>query len=153
MKAGFNMVTLAEVGVILAVGGLAAADGVRIIINEANTVGGIEAGGWLIFIAALLVPCLGLFVLRTMNSGAGTWAEENLSEVIYAAALLMLYVTGLRYAGYVISTFLFMSIYIHKFSDYRLRYIIPAVALAVLLSNWLWVALDVRLPASPLPWL
>lgn len=144
---------LADPALLLLAGSAAIADGARIVLTKRETVGGVEAGGWIAATGALLVACtlVQLFGDRE-PAGEPAIAAKRLASPLAALAMLAAYVLLVDILGYLMSTALFLAVYLRVFGRYRW----PAVAAIsvpfAVGSAWLWAAMNMLLPQGPLPW-
>jgi hypothetical protein len=149
-------IRLLEIFILLAVGCVSLWDGVRIIRDNPHVIGAAGSGGWLIFVASLLVVFVGLYAFVPSVAPPVKQSEsmtgENLRAVAIAAALLFALVIALPKLGYLISSFLFLVIYIWYFGRYRLPVIMGSAAVACIASAFLWAELGLRVPRGILHW-
>ena len=142
--------------ILVLAGGAGIVDGWRIITTKAETPGGVEAGGWIATLGALLVigTCihLALEVARGPAAETATEPDALFKPPAIALVLLLLYVAMLTPLGYVLATALFMAAYLRIFGRYG-PLTIAAIAIPFAAgSGWLWSVLNMTLPQGVLPW-
>lgn len=140
---------------LLLVGVVSIADGLRIILTETDTVGNASAGGWLVALGALLVAgTCGLSVKET-RSQRGTvtlGASGEFWSPIAALTILLIYIALIASLGYLLSTVLFMAIYLRVFGKYSVG-VTATISIGFALgSDWVWRTLDMTLPQGILNW-
>jgi hypothetical protein len=130
-------------------------DGLRILMTKQDVVGGVQAGGWIAALGALLVIGCCIHIAKDIGrspADAPEHSESLLKPPAIAFVLLIGYVALLDPLGYVLSTMLFMAIYLRLFGRYGLP-IVAAIAVPFAVgSGWLWAAMNMMLPQGPLPW-
>lgn len=145
-----------EPALLILLGGAGVMDGWRIISTKADTPGGVEAGGWIAALGALLMAGatfhLLFKILRGGDAEPTAEPDAHFKQPAIALALLLLYVATLTPLGYVLATALFTAAYLRIFGRYGpLK--IAAIALPFAVgSGWLWSALNMTLPQGILPW-
>jgi hypothetical protein len=147
---------LLEPGLLIFVGGAGVADGWRIIATKAETPGGVEAGGWIAALGALLAvgACVHLALGGARQRAPETPAESDglFKPPAVALVLLLLYVALIPLLGYVLATALFVAAYLRIFGRYRPHTIVAIAIPFAAGSGWLWSALNMTLPQGVLPW-
>lgn len=130
-------------------------DGWRIIATKADIPGGVEAGGWIAALGILLLvgSCFHLALDFFREHAAEPLGDIGLiKSPAIALAMLLAYIALIGPLGYVLSTALFMTVYIRSFGRYRML-TVAAVAIPFAVgSGWLWAVLHMMLPQGPLPW-
>jgi hypothetical protein len=145
-----------EPSLLILLGGAGVADGWRIVATKAETPGGVETGGWIAALGALLVVGAGIHLARDggRERPSETPAEPDglFKPPAIALVLLLLYVALMPPLGYVLATALFVAAYLRIFGRYR-SLTIAAIAIPFAAgSGWLWSALNMTLPQGVLPW-
>ena len=140
---------------LMLVGVAGIADGARIITTKRDVVGGIAAGGWIAGLGALLLA--GAIIHVAKGARSAQEPNPNGSEVLFrqpviAFAMLVIYIALIEPLGYMLSTVLFMAIYLRVFGQYRWVTIAAISCLFAVGSGWLWAVMNMMLPQGPLPW-
>lgn len=142
--------------VLILVGGAGVVDGWRIITTKAETPGGVEAGGWIAALGALLVAgvCIHIVidVLRGSNAQSPESSDARIKPPAITLVMLLRYVALMPPLGYVLATALFTAAYLRIFGRYG-----PLTTAAIAIpfaagSGWLWSVLNMTLPQGILPW-
>lgn len=142
--------------VLIVVGGAGVVDGWRIITTKSETPGGVEAGGWIAVLGAMLVAgaCIQIArdVFRRTEAAPPTEPDALFKPPAIALVLLLLYVALMPPLGYVLATALFTAAYLRIFGQYG-PLTIAAIAIPfAAATGWLWSALNMTLPQGILPW-
>jgi hypothetical protein len=140
---------------LILVGCAAVEDGLRIIITKQSVVGGVPAGGWIAGLGGLLIvgSCISIVRHAAAEPSSQTIAPGLLSKApVIAFALLVIYVALLESLGYVLSTALFMVVYLRLFGRYRALTVAAIAVPFAIGSGWLWAVMNMTLPQGPLPW-
>jgi hypothetical protein len=140
---------------LMLVGVAGVADGMRIITTKRDVVGGIAAGGWIAGLGALLLA--GTIIHVAKGAGPAEESDPNGSEVLFkrpviAFAMLVIYIALIEPLGYMLSTVLFMAVYLRVFGHYRYVTIAAISCLFAVGSGWLWAVMNMMLPQGPLRW-
>jgi putative tricarboxylic transport membrane protein len=140
---------------LMLVGIVGIADGTRIINIKREVVGGIATGGWIAGLGALLVA--GTIIHLAKGAGPAEETDPDGSQVllkqpVIAFAMLVIYIALIEPLGYMLSTVLFMAIYLRVFGHYRYVTIAAISCLFAVASGWLWAVMNMMLPQGLLPW-
>jgi hypothetical protein len=141
---------------LIVLGSAGVVDGWRIITTKAETPGGVEAGGWIAALGAMLVAgaCVQIArdILRGPEAASATEPDVLFKPPAIALVLLLLYVALITPLGYVLATALFVAAYLRIFGRYG-PLTVAAIAIPFAAgSGWLWSALNMTLPQGVLPW-
>lgn len=136
--------------------GISIWDGVRIIRREQETVGGIEAGGWIALIGVLLIVATAAYwyhrVKRKIGGGSDWALGENVHLVGIALAIILAFVLLLARLGYLLCSALFFVAYLRFFGRYKwLPVLVGSIAFAMG-SALLWAKMDMMMPQGVIPW-
>jgi hypothetical protein len=142
------------VACLLVIAVAAIGDGIHIILKYQNKIGAREAGGYLMLLGSLLA-CLSIAfwsqVRKTRTTGS--WrAPEGIQRIPKALALLAGYAIFWDFLGYLLSTALFLILYLRMFGSYRWVPVLMGSVIAAAGSAYFWTSVGLMLPEGILPW-
>lgn len=140
---------------LLLVGFVGVADGLRVILTKTDTVGSSSAGGWIVLLGGLLIAGTCGHVAKEIRAGhkaVAVAADDKSRQPIIALAMMLVYIAFIDPLGYTLSTALFMAIYLRVFGKYSVLKIATISIVFALASSWLWTVMDMMLPQGILPW-
>lgn len=157
-QSAYSTVALAsfiDMFLLLLIGVVAVVDGLRIILTKTAAVGSASAGGWIVLLGGLLIVGTFRLSIKELRSGQDTVAPDTEGRFllpITALTMLLIYIALIDSLGYMLSTALFMAIYLRVFGKYGVLKIATISIGFALCSSWLWTAMDMMLPQGILPW-
>lgn len=138
------------------IGFVGIADGVRIIMTKTDTVGSASAGGWIVLLGGLLslgaLQCAVKEKRSLVKGTVPTDAEGEIRLPITALVMLLVYIALIEPLGYTLATLMFMAVYLRMFGKYGVIKIATISIAFTLVTSWLWAAMDMMLPKGIMPW-
>ncbi|MDI7261041.1 MAG: tripartite tricarboxylate transporter TctB family protein [Thermodesulfobacteriota bacterium] len=129
-------------------------DGVRIIIKYKNEIGGREAGGCLVLLGLFMICLTTVYWFQTCKNRIGGKgdAEGGNRWIVSTLALLAGYAILINFLGYLLSTAVFLVLYLRIFGAYRWLPIVIGSLIGAVGSAYIWAKVGLMLPGGFLPW-
>lgn len=136
---------------------LPAWNGIQILVKYQNKVGARAAGGYLILLGLLLI---GLTVAYWFKAGKNRTSTKETPDgdkggnryILTGLALIFGYVLLMDFLGYLLSTAVFLILYLRIFGAYRWTPIVIGSLIAAAGSAYGWERVGLTLPGGILPW-
>jgi hypothetical protein len=150
------LASFVDMALLLLIGFIGISDGLRVILTKTDAVGSASAGGWIVFLGALLIAGTIKLSIKEMRSERDTIAASEPDNEfwlpIIALAMLLIYIALIEPLGYTLATALFMAVYLRVFGKYGVLTIVAISLPFAFGSSWLWAALDMMLPQGIMSW-
>lgn len=139
-----------ESALLMAVGLIAAGEGLRIILRHTEKLRALEAGCYLAVTGVLLLAVTTVYWRSTPDT---EWkAGPGIRWVITAMLILVAYAVLLPTLGYLLSTLLIFIVYLRTFGAYSWLFVLGFSGAMAIGSTWLWERLAIMMPSGPMPW-